>query len=197
MSKPKLKAKSGAENKSSEFAAGKSIMESAQQIWLAGLGAFAKAQKKGIKLFDELVQEGMVIDQKTRKMTTDTADNVREAVESTVNQVKERSQDAWDKLEKTFEERITRVLKKLGIPEQRKLEELEKRIEELQRQIQPLKPQTEQRTPKSSAASVAHVMRKPKDDLSDVAKHLEEAQLAAKKKVQRSAPKVKKSLKDQ
>ncbi|TXI19947.1 MAG: phosphohistidine phosphatase, partial [Ottowia sp.] len=34
------------------------IKESTQQIWLAGLGAFAKAQEEGGKMFDALVKEG-------------------------------------------------------------------------------------------------------------------------------------------
>ena len=34
------------------------VKESAQQIWLAGLGAFAKAQEEGSKVFEALVKEG-------------------------------------------------------------------------------------------------------------------------------------------
>ena len=34
------------------------VKDSAQQIWLAGLGAFAKAQEEGSKVFDALVKEG-------------------------------------------------------------------------------------------------------------------------------------------
>ncbi len=34
------------------------LQESASQIWLAGLGAFAKAQEEGTKVFDALVREG-------------------------------------------------------------------------------------------------------------------------------------------
>ena len=34
------------------------IKESTQQIWLAGLGAYAKAQEEGGKIFEALVQEG-------------------------------------------------------------------------------------------------------------------------------------------
>ena len=45
------------------------VKESAQQIWLAGLGAFAKAQEEGGKVFDALVKEGESIQSKTRKMT--------------------------------------------------------------------------------------------------------------------------------
>jgi hypothetical protein len=45
------------------------VKESAQQIWLAGLGAFAKAQEEGGKVFDALVKEGESIQSKTRKIT--------------------------------------------------------------------------------------------------------------------------------
>jgi len=34
------------------------IRESANQIWLAGLGAFSKAQQEGSKMFEALVAEG-------------------------------------------------------------------------------------------------------------------------------------------
>lgn len=34
------------------------VKDSAQQIWLAGLGAFVKAQAEGMKAFNTLVKEG-------------------------------------------------------------------------------------------------------------------------------------------
>ena len=34
----------------------KSLSESAQQIWLAGVGAFSRAQAEGTKLFEGLVK---------------------------------------------------------------------------------------------------------------------------------------------
>ena len=42
------------------------VKESAQQIWLAGLGAFAKAQEEGGKVFEALVKEGTSIQRKTQ-----------------------------------------------------------------------------------------------------------------------------------
>ena len=42
------------------------IKDSAQQIWLAGLGAFAKAQEEGGKAFESLVKEGLSIQRKTQ-----------------------------------------------------------------------------------------------------------------------------------
>ena len=42
------------------------IRESANQIWLAGLGAFAKAQQEGAKMFEALVEEGEKVQEKTK-----------------------------------------------------------------------------------------------------------------------------------
>src|SRR3954471_15641425 len=94
--KPKAKLKSSAKaapesatlksSKSKSAAPNKSIMESAQHIWLAGLGAFAKAQEEGGKLFEVLVKEGSTLEQRTRKIATGTVGEVRGAVESGVTQ---------------------------------------------------------------------------------------------------------------
>ena len=43
-----------------------SVKESAQQIWLAGMGAFAKAQAEGTQVFDALVKEGISLQKKTQ-----------------------------------------------------------------------------------------------------------------------------------
>ena len=40
----------------SEQPSAKQVMESAQQIWLAGLGAFSKAQNEGKKVFEALLE---------------------------------------------------------------------------------------------------------------------------------------------
>ena len=44
------------------------IKDSAQQIWLAGLGAFSKAQEEGGRVFDALVQEGVSMQRKTQSV---------------------------------------------------------------------------------------------------------------------------------
>lgn len=137
MSKPKLKSKAKPAEKPADNL-GKSIMESAQQIWLAGLGAFAKAQEEGTKLFETLVKEGMSLEEMTRKLALGKADEVRGAVESGVTQVKERTQETWDKLEKVFEDRVSRALGKLGVPGRKELNELAARVEELSREIRKL-----------------------------------------------------------
>ena len=110
---------------------GKSITESAQQIWLAGMGAFNRAQAEGGKLFESLVRDGLSLEQTARKFTGSRADLVRDAVEGKVGQARERAADTWDKLEKVFEDRVQRALVKLGVPGRDDLNALTERVERL------------------------------------------------------------------
>ena len=109
----------------------RSLVESAQQIWMAGVGAFTRAQGEGSKLFEALVKEGMNIEQHTRKMATGKVDAVRDAVEDRVGVVRERATDTWDRLEKVFEERVQRALNRLGVPSREELSDLVSRVDAL------------------------------------------------------------------
>lgn len=109
----------------------KSLSESAQQIWHAGVGAFARAQAEGGKLFETLVKEGLNLEQTARKIAGGRADVVRDAVEQRVEQARGRATDTWDRLEKVFEDRVQRALTKLGVPGRDDLADLSKRVEAL------------------------------------------------------------------
>jgi poly(hydroxyalkanoate) granule-associated protein len=109
----------------------RSLRDSAQQIWMAGVGAFTRAQGEGSKLFEALVKEGMNIEQHTRKLAGGRVDAVRDAVEDRVGVVRERASDTWDRLEKVFEERVQRALNRLGVPSREDLTDLTGRVETL------------------------------------------------------------------
>jgi|KBSSwiStaDraftv2_1062776.scaffolds.fasta_scaffold1469717_1 poly(hydroxyalkanoate) granule-associated protein len=134
MAKPKLKSKASGSS-ASRSAHQKSLMESAQQIWMAGMGALGRAQEEGSKLFEGLVKEGMTLEQSTRKIATGNVDRMRGAVENTVSHVKDRAQDTWDRLEKVFEDRVSRALARLGVPGRDELQALTSRVEELNRTV--------------------------------------------------------------
>src|SRR5687768_6269543 len=116
----------------------RSLRESAQQIWSAGVGAFNRAQGEGSKLFEALVKEGMNIEQHTRKLATGRVDAVRDAVEDRVGNVRERASDTWDRLEKVFEERVQRALTRLGVPGREDLADLTTRVETLTGELRKL-----------------------------------------------------------
>jgi poly(hydroxyalkanoate) granule-associated protein len=117
----------------------KTLSESAQQIWLAGVGAFSRAQAEGGKLFEALVKEGMTLEQTARKIAGGRADVVREAVENRVGQARGRAVDTWDRLEKVFEDRVQRALVKLGVPNRDDLNALVARVDTLNAELRKLR----------------------------------------------------------
>lgn len=139
----------------------RSIMESAQGIWLAGMGAFHRAQEEGSRLFENLVSEGSSIEQKTRKLATGRVDAVRDAVENRVEQVRERATDTWDKLEKIFEERVQRALNRLGVPGHEDLGHLAKRVDALTAELKKLSAAPKATASKASADKPAKAAAKP------------------------------------
>jgi poly(hydroxyalkanoate) granule-associated protein len=109
----------------------KTLSESAQQIWLAGVGAFGRAQVEGTKLFESLVKEGLNVEQNARKFADRHADGMRDVVENRVAQARERATDTWDRLEKVFEDRVQHALNRLGVPGRDDLADLSERVEAL------------------------------------------------------------------
>ena len=108
-----------------------SVKASAQQIWLAGMGAFAKAQAEGGKMFEALVKEGVGLQRKTQAGAEDKLGNVTGKVGSIASDVASKAGTSWDKLENIFEERTAKALGKLGVPTSKEVAKLSRRIDEL------------------------------------------------------------------
>ena len=136
----------------------RTLSESAQQIWLAGVGAFGRAQSEGTKLFENLVKEGLNFEQTARKFAGNRADVVRDAVESRVGQARERATDTWDRLEKVFEDRVQRALVKLGVPTHEDLTDLAQRVDGLTSELRRVGPG--RRTTTSAAPAAKKTARK-------------------------------------
>ena len=114
------------------------IKDSAQQIWLAGLGAFSKAQAEGGKAFDTLVKEGMSIQRKTQAVAEERIADASDRVTGMATDISSKAAGQWDKLENIFEDRVAKALNKLGVPSARDVEALLERIDGLSRQVQAL-----------------------------------------------------------
>lgn len=111
------------------------IKESAQQIWLAGLGAFSKAQEEGGKAFETLVKEGLSIQRKTQAVAEERISEATSRVSSMANEIQSKASGHWDKLESLFEERVAKALGKLGVPSARDVDALMERIDALNKQV--------------------------------------------------------------
>lgn len=111
------------------------IKDSAQQIWLAGLGAFSKAQEEGGKAFETLVKEGLSIQRKTQSVAEERISEATSRVSSMANEIQNKAAGQWDKLESLFEERVAKALGKLGVPSARDVDALMERIDALNKQV--------------------------------------------------------------
>lgn len=111
------------------------IKDSAQQIWLAGLGAFAKMQQEGSKAFEALVKDGVGVQKKTQHAAEETLAQAQARVAGFASEFSTKAAGGWGKLENIFEDRVARALEKLGVPSAEELAGLKARVEQLEAQL--------------------------------------------------------------
>ena len=158
------------------------VFESARDIWLAGLGAFSVAQQEsgkivdqGSKMFEKLVSEGAKLEKDTRKAAEagvaevrGKVTGVRGEVENKMDSARKQVQDNWDKLETVFEDRVARVLGRLGVPTADEVRELTKQVETLNAKVVKMGRAPAKKAAPKKAAKKADVVAAyhllPKDD---------------------------------
>ena len=82
-----------------------------KQIWLAGLGAFSRAEEEGNKLFDSLVKVGEELEEKTYDIVDNTAGKVGEVTGKAI----ERVTDSKEKVEKLIDQHTHQTLNRIGL----------------------------------------------------------------------------------
>jgi poly(hydroxyalkanoate) granule-associated protein len=127
------------------------VRESAQQIWLAGMGAFSKAQAEGRQVFETLVKEGTSLQKKTQTAAEERLGEVTTRMTSMAGGVSAKAGQQWDKLEGIFEERTAKALKRLGVPAAKDLEALSARVEALSARVERLAKRTTASTARKAA----------------------------------------------
>lgn len=118
------------------------IKGSARQIWLAGLGAFTKAEDDAGRFFERLVHEGEQLETKTRGVVGKQI----KSVEDRVGDVRQKATGTWDRLETMFDERVSGALRRLGIHRREEIEAMEQRIQALEAELESLRDKNEERS---------------------------------------------------
>lgn len=132
------------------------VKESAQQIWLAGLGAFSKAQEQGGKVFEALVKEGLEMQRRTHSATEEKLSETTSRMAGMAGEFTSKASGHWDKLGSIFEDRVSQALQRLGVPTSKDIAMLMARIDELDRKVARLSPQrTTARTSERPSATTA------------------------------------------
>jgi poly(hydroxyalkanoate) granule-associated protein len=129
-------------------AATQTTVDSARQMWMAGLGAFVKTGHEGGRLFSTLVEEGEKFQD---KVSNKTSDQVTDAVDGVMN----KASGQWDKLEAILEDRVIKVLDKLGVPTKDDVAELIEKIDALQETVESTNKKVVPKAKKSDTATTA------------------------------------------
>jgi poly(hydroxyalkanoate) granule-associated protein len=111
------------------------VKAQAQQIWLAGMGAFSRAQGQSTKVFDTLMSEGIKLQRKTQSMAEDRISDVAGKMTAVADGVSSKAGAQWDRLETIFEERVAKALNKMGVPSRADVDTLIARIDALSAQM--------------------------------------------------------------
>ena len=96
------------------------LRESAERIWLAGLGALALTEEQGSKFFKNLVKKGEAFDRETRSR-----------LDKQVALVRQAPTTAMKRIEGSVEQTMTGMLHRFGIPTRREIHSLTRRVETL------------------------------------------------------------------
>jgi poly(hydroxyalkanoate) granule-associated protein len=131
LKKAKVKVQSAAASAESSKDMSQSVLDSSRQIWLAGLGAFSRAQAEGRKMFDGLVKQGETLEAHTRTAASTTAAAARGAAAEGAARVQTMAGDTWARLEKVFEERVAKTQARRGVSAQSEVERLSERVDAL------------------------------------------------------------------
>jgi poly(hydroxyalkanoate) granule-associated protein len=131
------------------------VKDSASQIWLAGLGAFAKAQGGGSKVFDALIAEGVSVQRKSQAVAEEKLGDMAGRMSAMAGEVGQRANSQWDKLESIFEQRTERAMLKLGVPSAKALATLSARVDALAEALSKLGASPDVATRKAAASKPA------------------------------------------
>jgi poly(hydroxyalkanoate) granule-associated protein len=126
------------------------VSEYAHRIWLAGLGAMSMAEEEGNKVFKDLVQRGEKLENKSKDQV--------EKMRGKLDETRERAEGMWGSIGETFDDKVTGVLHRMGVPSRDEIAMLTKRVEELTTAVEKMQSGTAKKTTSSSSSSTT---RKP------------------------------------
>lgn len=118
------------------------LIDNVQQIWLAGMGAVAKAQKEGPAAFQDAVAEGFKLLTRSRsnaeEMIREAFETAQDSVQAKFGSARDQATETWDNLEALFQSRVHKALNQLGVPTAEEIRILTRRVAELNATVKTL-----------------------------------------------------------
>jgi poly(hydroxyalkanoate) granule-associated protein len=124
---------------------GNEFSQQLESVYLAGLGAFANAQKMGTETFDALVKDG----EKFRKQASKRTERLIDEAQSNLREIGEDAQDRaeglldrvressrFDKLQDAFDRRVADTMDRLNVPSKNDIDKINKKLNKILRSIE-------------------------------------------------------------
>jgi poly(hydroxyalkanoate) granule-associated protein len=105
-----------------------------RKLWLAGLGAYAKAGQEGLDYFHSLVRLGEQAERRGREQVNEQVEEANGQIDearSKVSVVKNQVAARIEKIEQAFDSRVAGALNRLGIPARQDIQGLSAKLDEL------------------------------------------------------------------
>jgi poly(hydroxyalkanoate) granule-associated protein len=119
-----------------------SVVENVQQVWLAGMGAIARAQKDGPAAFHDAVAEGIKLLERSRssaeQLMRDVFESAQDSVQSRIGSARDQATETWDNIEALFQSRVQKAMQQLGVPSADEIRLLTRRVAELNESVKAL-----------------------------------------------------------
>lgn len=128
-------AKSPASDKTTTSTDATAAAAPTHQIWLAGLGAMAKAQEQGSKAIEALVNDGLAFQRKSQAEAQQRLNEATERLSHLASDFGQQTTVRVDRLEHLFEDRVAKALQRLGMPTLYDLQALTERVAQLEAQL--------------------------------------------------------------
>jgi len=118
------------------------VIENVQQVWLAGMGAIARAQQEGPAAFQDAVAEGFKLLTRSRstaeQMIRDTFEAAQGTVQTHFGSARDQASETWDNLETLFQTRVHKAMQQLGVPSADEIRLLTRRVADLSEAVKEL-----------------------------------------------------------
>jgi len=144
-----------------------SMLDMANKIWMAGLGAVQTAEKEGSKLFKSLVDKGTDFQSVRREISQKQLDKIGQIVKGGVGSVKGKIDDItqqkegmWDKLK--VEQTFASVIKTFGVATKKEIDGLNRKIDALSKAVNEMKAPPKKAPAKKAAPKAAAPKADPK-----------------------------------
>jgi poly(hydroxyalkanoate) granule-associated protein len=147
-------------------------LQGVQQVWLAGMGALARAQKDGPAVFTDAVVEGLKLLNQSRSTAQRMMRGVFEAAQASmqtrVGGARSQAQETWENLESLFQSRVQRAMHQIGVPTAEEIRVLTRRVAELNENVKQLNARERvRRTATAKRRVAARRARRPARPASD------------------------------